>query len=77
MERDIDEWFQHEGLDRAHILLCQLEAAFGSAEASWEATYEAQTAHPSIYNQRTNDCLKRATEALAELYQAIGEWDEQ
>jgi len=67
----IDKWFQHEGLDRTHMLLAMLQESLGYYDP------EEQSAHPAIWNDRSRKCLLDATRALAELYQAIGEWEEE
>lgn len=72
MAKKIDEWYQHEGLDRCHMLLNILGQAFGQPDED----FEASTVHPSIWNEECNKLLSEATKALADLYQKIGEWDE-
>lgn len=66
MKKKIDKWFQHEGLDRSHMLLVMLCESFG------EEKY-----HPSIWNKRCKKELRKATKAIANLYQAIGEWEDE
>lgn len=69
----IDPWFQHEGLDRAHMLLCMIEQAFGFYDV--DAPLEENEVHPAIWNDRCGKLLSDATSAIADLYQAIGEWE--
>ena len=33
--------------------------------------------HPSIWNKKCEKLLSKATRSLADLYQAIGEWEEE
>ena len=58
--------YQHEGLDRTHMLICQLQSAFGNPD-------DIEDLHPSICNKRCRHLLHKVTESLADLYQAIGE----
>jgi len=71
----IDKWFQHEGLDRTHILLVMLEQSLGFYDPDCELT--DKPVHPAIWNSRCEVLLSKATSALAELYQAIGEWEDE
>lgn len=66
-------WYQHEGLDRAHMLLCILEQAFGYYDT--EATFDENENHPAVWNQECGELVSKATRALADLYQKIGEWE--
>lgn len=65
-KQKMDKWWQHEGLDRTHMLLVMLQEGLG---------YE-DNLHPSIWNKKCEKLLSKATSALAGLYQAIGEWQE-
>ena len=71
----IDKWWQHEGLDRTHMLLLMLEQGLGFYDPYCE--FADKPVHPSIWNSRCEKLLSKATSALAELYQAIGEWEEE
>lgn len=71
----MDEYFQLEGLDRTHMLLCMIEQAFGHYDT--ETTFGENENHPAIWNQECGELVSKATRALAELYQAIGEWEEE
>ena len=70
----MDKYWQHEGLDRTHMLLVMLEESLGFYDPDWELI--DKPLHPSIWNSRCERLLSSATSALAELYQAIGEWEE-
>lgn len=61
------EWYQHEALDRTHMLLCMLEEAYGR---------EVDGYHPGIHNKECKKLVKKASKALAELYQKVGDWEE-
>ena len=63
--RDNNVWYQHEGLDRTHMLICMLEEAFSVNSEP----------HPSLHNKKCKKLVKKAERALAELYQKIGEWE--
>lgn len=73
MDEKINEGCQHEGLDRTHMLLVMLEQALGFYDPDQELS--DGNLHPSIWNHRCQKALSEATSALAELYQAIGEWE--
>jgi hypothetical protein len=73
---NIDQWYQHEGLTLTSAIISMLEKELGYPEDSWDETFKHQVCHPSIWNERTNNLLKNAIDNLAELYQAIGEWEE-
>jgi len=73
-QEKIDKWFQHEGLDRTHMMLVMLEQSLGFVDPDQEFT--DRPPHPAIWNQRCAKALMDATSALCELYQAIGEWEE-
>lgn len=66
MKQVNDVWYQHEGLDRTHMLICMLEEAFA---------INSDEPHPSLHNKKCKKLVKKAERALAELYQKIGEWD--
>lgn len=70
----IDKWFQHEGMDRTHMLLAMLQEALGFYDPDMDLSYGKM--HPSIWNDKCERVLNEATIALANLYQAIGEWEE-
>lgn len=70
----IDKWFQHEGLDRTHMLLVMLEQSLGFYDPDCELS--DGKLHPAIWNERSQMALSKATSALCDLYQAIGEWEE-
>lgn len=67
----INKWFQLEGLDRTHILSVMLQESLGYYDP------EEQSTHPAIWNEKAAKCLSDVTLALSELYQAIGEWEEE
>ncbi|MOA23698.1 hypothetical protein D3C78_1443340 [compost metagenome] len=69
----IDKWFQHEGLDRTHMLLVMLQESLGFVDKDCDIQ---EGLHPSIWNAKCENLLDNATKALAELYSAIGEWEE-
>ena len=71
MKEQNNEWYQHEGLDRTHMLLAMLQEALGYVD---EYSDEVTT-HPSIWNKKSKKLLSKATTALADLYQAIGEFE--
>ena len=71
MKEQNNEWYQHEGLDRTHMLLAMLQEALGYVD---EDSNE-ETTHPSIWNSKCEALLSEATTALADLYQAIGEFE--
>lgn len=73
-KQKMDKWWQHEGLDRTHMLLVMLEQSLGFYDPDMELS--AGKMHPSIWNQKCQMLLCKATGTLAELYQAIGEWEE-
>lgn len=66
-------WYQHEGLDRTHTLLVMLDELLGYADS--DGFTDEDKVHPSIWNERCKKRLSDATCALADLYQAIGEWE--
>ena len=65
----MDKYFRHEGCDRTHMLLAMFEEAFGPIG-------DPINRHPSLHNERCIKLARKASSALAELYQAIGEWEE-
>ncbi len=71
----INKWYQHEGLDRAHTILCMMQELFGYCDKRGE--FEDINLHPAIWNERCREALSTATEAMADLYQAIGEYEEE
>lgn len=71
----IDKWYQHEALDRTHTILYMLQELLGYCDKDDE--FEDINLHPGIWNERCKDSLSTATQALAELYQAIGEWEDE
>lgn len=73
MQESNSIWYQHEGLDRAHMLLVMLESSFGFYNQDFSC--DDKPLHPSIWNDRCKKHLSEATEAIADLYQAIGEWE--
>lgn len=70
MKEQNNEWYQHEGLDRTHMLLAMLQEALGYVDEDSEEV----TTHPSIWNHNSRIFLEEATIALTNLYDAIGEW---
>lgn len=72
----INNWIQHEGLERSSIVLGLIEQIFGfyDTDASFEENRE--NVHPSIWNKECGLLLSTATAALAQLYQKIGEWED-
>lgn len=73
MKEQNNEWYQHEGLDRTHMLLAMLQEALGYVDHDSDEC----TTHPSIWNKKCEKLLSKATTALADLYQTIGEWEEE
>ena len=71
MKEQNNEWYQHEGLDRTHMLLAMLQEALGYVDEDSDEC----TTHPSIWNKKSEKLLSKATIALADLYQAIGEFE--
>lgn len=67
-----DKWFQHEGLDRTHTILVMLDQLLGYPDPENPEDH----LHPSIWNKECENLLREATRNLAELYQKIGEWEE-
>ena len=67
-QEKMNQWHQHAGLDRSSMLIAYLEEAFGK---------DSDCRHPSIWNERCEKSLSDAVSALADLYQAIGEWEEE
>lgn len=65
----MDKYFMLEGLDRTHMLLAMLQESLGYVD-------EDSNIHPSIWSSKCEGLLSEATTALADLYQAIGEWEE-
>lgn len=63
-------WYQHEGMDRTHMLICMLCEAFGDYQ-------DEENCHPSLYNEECRKLADIAGSALADLYQKIGEWEEE
>lgn len=66
----IDKWSQHEGMDRAHMMICMLQEAFGGDP--WDEDH----CHPALYNDKCKELAARIGSYLCDLYQAIGEWEE-
>ena len=60
------KWYQHEGLDRAHMMICMLDEAFH--------VYHDEH-HPSLHSKKAIKLAKKANRALADLYQEIGVWE--
>jgi len=60
-----NEWYNFEGLDRCSMILYQLEHAF------IEGNHHCLDTHEKVKLYHT------AVEALADLYQKIGEWEEE
>ena len=60
-----NEWYNFEGLDRCSMILHQLEHAF------IEGNHHCLDTHEKVKLYHT------AVEALADLYQRIGEWEEE
>ncbi|UZS00866.1 hypothetical protein [Pseudomonas phage vB_PsaM_M1] len=56
-----NKWYNFEGLDRCSMVLQQLEHAFISGD------------HPSLDTYEKSKLYHTAVEALADLYQKIGE----
>lgn len=71
----IDKWFQHEGMDRTHMLLVMLQESLGFYDPDMDLSDGKM--HPSIWNDKCERALNEATIALASLYQAIGEWEDE
>lgn len=65
--REFDRGYQHEGLDRVDTILSLMENRLG---------YPSDEVHASIYDERAKELLLKANEALSELYQHIGNWEE-
>lgn len=65
--REFDEGYQYEGLDRVDTILSLMENRLG---------YPSDEVHDSIYDERAKELLLKANEALCELYQHIGNWEE-
>ena len=64
-KRENSVWFQHEGLDRTHMLIAQMHEAFNE--------YDKKHYHPSLHSKECRRLARKASRALAELYQKIGE----
>lgn len=71
----INSGYQHEGLDRTHILICMLKQMYGFADYV-PLEDQGEDLHPAIWNERCLKLLRTIQESAAELYQAIGEWEE-
>lgn len=71
--RRMDKYFMLEGLDRTHMLLAMLQEALGYVDEDSDEV----TTHPSIWNKKSKKLLSKATTALADLYQVIGEWEKE
>ena len=69
----MDKYFMLEGLDRTHMLLAMLQEALGYVDEDSDEV----TTHPSIWNKKSKKLLSKATTALADLYQVIGEWEKE
>ena len=61
------KWYQHEGLDRAHMLICMVEEAFHVDHPEYH--------HPSLHTKKAKKLARMAGLALAGLYQEIGRWE--
>jgi len=70
-----NKWFQHEGLDRTHTILVMLEQLLG--HPSEPPVDDVWAVHPAIWNKECERLLRKAADNLAELYQKIGEWEEE
>lgn len=75
-EMKMDKWTQHEGLDRVSILLSQIDTCFGYYEEELSHEENKDNIHPSIWNEECGHLLKQAYSSLCQLYQKIGEWEE-
>ncbi len=67
MTKKNDIWYQHEGLDRASMILSHLHSAFGDVDDP----------HPSIYNEECNKLLAKCYKNLSKLYQEISQWEKE
>lgn len=74
--RKNDEWFQHEGCDRTHTILRMIGELLGDYCSSDSYEENADSIHPSIWNEECGVLLEKTLESLAELYQKIGEWED-
>lgn len=74
MSNKINVWYQYEGLDRCHTLLVMLDQLFGYYDP--DCDFGDGRTHPAIWNDRCREALSNATSALADLYQAIGEYED-
>jgi hypothetical protein len=61
------KWYQHEGLDRTHMLICMLEEAFYVDSQDYY--------HPSLHTKKAKKLARKAGLVLASLYQEIGAWE--
>lgn len=66
-----DEWFQHEAMDRTHMILAMLQEALGYYDPDSD-----QSVHPGLWNNECKWLLLDITGKLSELYLKIGEWEE-
>ena len=66
---DNNEWWQFAGLERSSMLIDILHSSFG-------CTSDPENLHPSIYNNKCKELLDKAEEALSDLYQSIGEYED-
>lgn len=60
--------YRHEGIDRAATLIGIIDLMYGDIDED--------TLHPAIWNERCLNLLRTIQESAAELYQAIGEYEE-
>lgn len=68
-------WYQHEALDRTHMLLVMLQESLGFHDS--DGDFEDVDIHPGVWNQECKELLSKVSCTLAELYQKIGEWEEE
>lgn len=72
--QQFNEGSQLEGFERVSIVIEILSSRLGDA---WfeEGEVCTEDLHPAIYDQKAAELLAKATEALADLYQHIDQWD--
>lgn len=69
-----DKSYIHEGLDRTHTILVMMNELLGFYDPDCE--FSNNETHPAIWNSKCQFLLSEATGKLAELYTAIGEWED-
>lgn len=70
----MNDFTQLEGLERTSMLIEILSSRLGDAWVD-DGEIKTEDIHPAIYDDKSKVLLATASEALMELYQHIGAWE--